>query len=236
MRTYVEVGDSEELRLKGALLVYQGRSRGFVAWYEVRRSDAAGAPFLGEAQEVSTEFVRHLAQGLGRDVPIEVLPANVLVRTPEVIVWWTPAEARTMFFTPADSEAHRLNGQRLPQPSLVWKLTGRDLYVRALFENRRPSAATKLWVAPYWNVDGETGWICQGSMRSPDVNGTAAINLWERAFFQSEFTHQNGVRKLTAHPRGFFGLWSSLAGTRKRFPVAYLNPTNETLQDFVTRG
>src|ERR1700746_2743134 len=106
MKAYIDIGGSEELRLKGALLVYQGKSRGFVAWHEVRRSDAAGAPFLGEAQEVSTEFVRRLAQGLGRDVPIEVLPENVLVRTPEVIVWWTPAEARTMFFTLADSEAH----------------------------------------------------------------------------------------------------------------------------------
>ena len=140
-----------------------------------------------------------------------------------------------MFFTPADAEAHRLSGQSFPQPPLVWKVSGRDLWVRALFENRRPEATTKLCVAPYWNVDGETGWTCQGSMHSPEASGVTAITLWEQAFFQSEFTHQNGVRKLTTHPQGFFGLWSSLAGTRRRFPVAYLNPTNEILQEFVKR-
>jgi hypothetical protein len=63
MNTYVEIGGSEELRLRGALLVYQGRSRGFVTWHEARQTDAGGAPFLGEAQELTTEFVHQLAQG-----------------------------------------------------------------------------------------------------------------------------------------------------------------------------
>jgi PRTRC genetic system protein B len=235
MRTYVEIGGSEELRLKGALLVYQGRSRGFVTWHEVQQADSHGAPFLGEAQELSTEFVRHLAHGLGTDTLTEIFPENVLVRTAEMIAWWTPAGPRTMFFTSNDPEAHRLSGRRFPQPPLVWKVSGKDLWVRALFENRRPGAKMKLMIAPYWNVDGETGWTCQGSMRSPEESGIASIALWEQAFFQSEFTHQNGVRKLSTHPDGFLGLWSSLAGTPRRFPVAYLNPTNETLQEFVIR-
>ena len=152
-----------------------------------------------------------------------------------MIVWWTPAMVRTIFLTSHDAGADRLNGQRFPQPPLVWKVSGRDLWVRALFEDRRPQAKTKLMVAPYWNVDGETGWTCQGSMRCPEESGITSIARWEQAFFQSEFTHQNGVRKLTTHPDGFIGLWSSLAGTRRRFPVEYLNPTNEALQEFVMR-
>ena len=34
MNIYVDVGGSEALALKGALLVYQGKSRSFVAWHE----------------------------------------------------------------------------------------------------------------------------------------------------------------------------------------------------------
>jgi hypothetical protein len=34
MNIYVDVGGSEALTLKGALLVYQGKSRSFVAWHE----------------------------------------------------------------------------------------------------------------------------------------------------------------------------------------------------------
>src|SRR6185295_10708543 len=140
-----------------------------------------------------------------------------------------------MFFAPHDPDAHKLNGKPFYQPPTVWKVKGKDLWVRALPENRRPVAETQLMIAPYWNVDGETGVICQGSMRSPEDPSVNAILLWERAFFQSEFTHHTGVRRLTTHPGGFLGLWTSLAGGRRRFPLKYLTPTKESLQEFIIR-
>ncbi len=236
MNAHVDIGGSEVLALKGALLVYQGRNHGFVTWHEVRRDVAGGAPFLGEAREVTTEFVKHLTQGLGTRVPLEILPDNILARTAETMAWWTPATVRTMFFAVHDQDAYKLNAKRFAQPPLVWKVNGKDLWVRALAENRQPSVATQLMIAPYWNVDGETGWTCQGSMRSPDSLGVDMLPLWERAFFQSEFTHHTGTRRLTFHPGGFLGLWSSLAGGQRRFPVKYLAPAKETLQGFISRS
>jgi PRTRC genetic system protein B len=138
-----------------------------------------------------------------------------------------------MFFAQHDRELERLNGKRFPHPPLVWKVSGRDLWVRALTENRRPNATTKLMTAPYWNVDGATGWTCQGSMRSPEDNGVGSIDLWERAFFESEFTHASGVTRLTTHRGGFLGLWKSLAERRKAFPVEHLTSARETLREFV---
>ncbi len=234
MTSYVEIGGSEALTLKGALLLYQGRNHGFVSWHELRKDPSGGAPFLGEAQELTTEFVHRLAQGLGRQIPVEVLPENIVVRTAETLMWWTPPTVHTMFFRPTDEEAATLSGKRFPQPALVWKVTGKDLWVRALVGNQRPTADTKLMTAPYWNVDGETGWTCQGSMRSPEEPGSDAIPLWEKAFFQSEFTHQTGPRRLTTHPDGFFGLWRGLAG-RKLFPGKYLAPGRESLKEFAKR-
>ena len=119
MNAYVDIGGSEVLALKGALLVYKGKSRGFITWHEARRSTTEGAPFLGEAQELTTEFVHHLAQDLGTRVPAEILPENVLARTAETIAWWTPAMVRTMFFAAHDPEAYKLNGKRFLQPPLV---------------------------------------------------------------------------------------------------------------------
>lgn len=234
MKACVEIGGSEALTLKGALLLYQGRTHGFVTWHELRQSPTGGAPYLGEARAITTEFVHRLAQGLGTQLAVEVLPETVVVRTAETIVWWTPRTVHTMFFRQMDRDAAKPSGKRFPQPALVWKVTGKDLWVRALAGNQRPAADTKLMSAPYWNVDGETGWTCQGSMRSPDEAGTAAISLWEKAFFQSEFTHQTGTQRLTTHPGGFFGLWRELAG-RKRFPEKYLVPANESLEEFAVR-
>ena len=233
MNIQVDIGGSETLSLKGALLVYQGKSRSFVAWHEARNSEQ-GAPLLGEAQSLTTEFVRGLAQGLGSRIPVEIIPENVLVRTPESISWWTPAMHRKMFFRSTDQDTLSLNGKRLPQPPLVWRVSGRELWVRAMFANTRPEPATKLCVAPYFNVNGEDGLTCQGTMRSPDDAGVAAIPLWEQAFYQSEFTHQNGARRLTSHPDGFLGLWRSLSGSRKPFPAQHLTPANQTFLEFVT--
>jgi len=234
MNVYVDIGGTEVLTLQGALLVYRGKSRGFVSWHEVRRNTSEGAPFLGEAQELTTDFINHIAESLGTSVPTEILPENVLARTAEITAWWTPSTARTMFFA-ADEEARKLNGHRFFQPPLVWKVVGRDVWVRALQENRRPAARTPLMIAPYWNVDGETGWTCQGSMRSPEDSSVNAMQQWERAFFQSEFTHHTGTKRLTTHPDGFLGLWRSLAGGRRKFPLRYLAPAKETLQEFIMR-
>src|SRR5881296_3469872 len=116
MNAYVDIGGSEALSLKGALLVYRGSSRGFVTWHEVRNEKSEGAPFLGEAQELTTDFVRHLAEGLGTAIPMEILPENVLARTAETIAWWTPAMVRTIFFARHDPDAYKLNGKRFLQP------------------------------------------------------------------------------------------------------------------------
>ncbi len=235
MNVYVDLAGAETLALKGALLVYQSKNRGFVTWHEVRRANTEGAPFLGEAQELTTEFVHRLAEGLGAHVPVEVLPETVLARTAEMISWWTPAGPRTMFYAAHDKEAAKLNGQRFPQPPLVWKVSGQDLQIRAMADDRRPGAGTQLCVAPYWNVNGESGSVCQRTMRSPNDPGDAAISLWEQAFFRSEFTHQIGARSLTTHPGRYIGLWRAVHG-RKLFPVEYLVPARETLQEFITGG
>jgi PRTRC genetic system protein B len=134
-----------------------------------------------------------------------------------------------MFFGGTNEEARKLNGLVFPHPSLIFKVSGRDLSVRAVATNSRPSPETPMKTAPYWNTDIR---VCPGSMRVPDTIDVASISQWEDAFFQSEFTHAAGAVRLTSHPEGFIGLWRSLAG-KKRFPVQYLTDAGETLQELV---
>ena len=235
MECHVELGGSEELGLKGAILVYQGNSRSFASWHAARVPEGGGAPHLAEGQPLTTAFVRALAEGLGARVAPEILPERVLARTPETIVWWSPAQVRTMFFGGAEEKAKHISGRRFPQPALVWKVTGRELWLRAVAASRRPDAGTPLKTAPYYNVS-EQGVVCQGSMRAPDETGAATIDLWERAFFESEFTHAYGAVRLTKHPGGSFGLWTSIAGKKKPFPVQFLTDAHETLRQFVERS
>jgi PRTRC genetic system protein B len=225
-------GSADNLTLKGAILVYTGSRDAFVTWHEAEEREGR-APGLGPAQPLSTAFLRTLAQGLGSRVRPEILPENVLMRTPDVLMWWIPAGRRRMFFRETDEALGALNGQVFPQPGLIFRVSGRELRIRALRESVRPRATTLLHVAPYYNAQ-EDGLICQGSMRSPEGPFVAAMEGWEEAFFGSEFTHVWGGGRMCRYKGGVGGLWRELAGKRS-FPVEQLAEARQTLQAFAER-
>ena len=233
MNAHVRIGDNRIFSLKQAVLLYQEGSRAFATLHEVkcRRHEA---PYLCAGQSVTMGFLETLAAGLGANIAAEVLPDHVLARTPELIAWWSRAQRRLMFFGNGNADTRKLNGKMYPHPALVFMLHGRELFVRALAENRRPAAATPLKNAPYWNTDTD-GRVCLGSMRVPEEVSVGSLSGWEEAYFASEFTHPSGAVRLTSHPGGFLGLWSNLAGRKQRFPVKFLADSKQTLQEFVQR-
>jgi len=233
MNAHVRIGDNRIFSLKQAVLLYQEGSRAFATLHEVKcRPDEA--PYLCAGQSVTTAFLETLAAGLGASMAAEVLPDHVLARTPELIAWWSRAQRRLMFFSDGNADARKLNGKMYPHPALVFMIHGRELSVRALAENRRPAAATPLKNAPYWNTDAD-GRVCLGSMRVPEEVSVGSLSGWEEAYFASEFTHPSGAVRLTSHPLGFLGFWSSLEGRRHSFPVNFLADSKQTLQEFVER-
>jgi PRTRC genetic system protein B len=131
----------------------------------------------------------------------------------------------------SEGKAADLNGRIFPQPPLVWRVADGQLKIRALTENKRPEAKTKLAVAPYWNLS-DNGTVCTGSMRRPENASVSAISAWERGFYESAFTHAN-VGRLTRYKDGFEGLWSGLTGKRTLFPLDSLIVLPETLAQFV---
>ena len=231
MTSNVRIGDNRIFTLKQAVLLYQDGSTTFATLHEVK-SLREGAPYLGAGQSVTTGFLERLARGLGASLAAEVLPENVLARTPELIVWWSPEKRRLLFFGDGSKDTEKLNGRMYPHPALVFMVSGGELFVRALGENRRPTADARLRNAPYWNTDAH-GRVCLGSMRVPEQVSAGSLSGWEDAYFASEFTHPSGAVHLTTHPGGFLGLWSSLAGRDRRFPVKSLADSNQTLQEFV---
>jgi PRTRC genetic system protein B len=233
MNTYIRIGDSRTFALKQAVLLYQDGTRAFATLHEVKHRPNE-APYLCAGQSVTTGFLETLAKGLGASMAAEVLPEYVLARTPDLIAWWSRARPRLMFFGEDNEETRALNGKMYPHPALVFIIQGRELFVRALAENRRPSANTRLCNAPYWNTDAD-GRVCLGTMRVPDERGVASLAGWEHAYFASEFTHPSGAVRLTTHPGGYVGLWWSLSGRKRAFPVKFLAESKQTLQEFVER-
>src|SRR5207247_10334589 len=166
------------------------------------------APYLAPGQALTSDFLKTLAAELGARITAEILPANVLARTPDMISWWSRARREVMFFGGADQKGRELNGAIYPHPALVFKVTDRELFVRALEKDERPAEETPLKTAPYWNVDS-AGRVCLGSMRVPDEVAVASLADWQFGFFRSEFTHTNAAARLTSHRQGFFGVGKS---------------------------
>jgi PRTRC genetic system protein E len=61
------------------------------------------------------------------------------------------AQAGGQVFGGVDPEARVLDGGSYPHPALVFKVTRRELFVRALARDERPTGETPLKTAPYWN-------------------------------------------------------------------------------------
>jgi PRTRC genetic system protein B len=140
-----------------------------------------------------------------------------------------------MFFESAtDKEANALSGGMFPHPALVFVATARQLSVRALPGNERPTSRTPLMSAPYWNTY-EDGSVCAGSMRVPTAEVSSSITAaWEQGFFESAFTHPAGAVRLTSYKGGIIPMWTSVLG-RDAFPDQYLVTAHETLLQFIRR-
>jgi len=234
MHAYVAIGANSEFKLSEAVLIYRAGGGGaFASLHRIKQADD-GIPYLAPGEPLTTAFVRTLAHGLGAQVKPEMFSENILARTPDLLVWWSRPQQRVMFFGGTDEEARKINGLVFPHPALIFKLLGKDLFVRAIATSSRPGPGTPLKTAPYWNTDAR-GLVCAGSMRVPESSDIVSIPGCEGAYFQSEFTHAAGAVRLTSHPGGFIGLWRSLVGS-KRFPVQYLTDAGETVQEFVARG
>ncbi|HYK37796.1 PRTRC system protein B [Alloacidobacterium sp.] len=230
MQVQIAIGENHRFELREALLVYHGNQTTFITKHEVITQQNT-APALGPAQPLTLAFVESLVRSLGGGAAAEVFPENILARSDRMIAWWTPAQRRQMFYQHSEGKADQLNGRIFPQPPLVWRAADGQLKIRALTENKRPQVQTKLAVAPYWNLS-DCGTVCTGSMRCPGNASVAAISDWERAFYESAFTHANGGR-LTHHKGGFVGLWSELTGKRALFPLKTLIVLPQTLAQFV---
>jgi PRTRC genetic system protein B len=234
MQAYVAIGANCEFKLSEAVLVYRAGGGGaFASLHRVQQTDG-GVPYLVPGEPLTTAFLRTLAQGLGAQVKPEIFTECILARTSDLLVWWSRPQRRIMFFGGTDPEARKLNGLVFPHPALVFKVLGKDLFVRAMATSSRPTPETPLKTTPYWNTDSR-GLVCPGSMRVPESSDITSIPAWVDAYYQSEFTHAAGAVRLTSHPEGFIRLWRCLTG-RKRFPVQYLTDAGETLQEFVARG
>jgi PRTRC genetic system protein B len=142
-------GSNRSYGLSKAILLYSDGQETFATVHEPKNSPDGGPPYLDASEPLSLEFLRQLAKGLGQTVAREILPANVLARTPDLMVWWTKPQRRAMFFSDS-SDGRTLNGKIFPQPPLVFRACGSELAVRALAEKHLARRVHDLYFEPQY--------------------------------------------------------------------------------------
>lgn len=186
---------------------------------------AAGRPLTREALLAMFE---ELAKK--HSLNTDIIPEKVLSISADHMVWWMPAGERNVFF---NNKELGKRAAKVPHPALMFAIVKGQWYIFALAKNERPNEETVLHFAPYFNVYDSCA-ICAGSARVPRGISANATGEWEKAFFDSEFTHINGKEKKATHPRGEYAMWKELLdGFYLTFPVEFLAPTQFTLTTFM---
>jgi PRTRC genetic system protein B len=233
----VTLGSGVPMDLNAALLIYTGRGRDnvFVTAHEVDRSGKE--PKLGAGVPATNEtLARLLAPVAAASIYRGFLPERLLAIGPGALVWWCPPATRTVWFR-SDGDKGALLGDRhgrVQQPGLVFAVSGGKWYVFAVKGANRPGPDTALFRAPYFNVWADRGEVCVGNVRTPGTTGHEAMDAWERAFFESRFTHPNPGFRVRFKGSGY-AFWKQLLdrGASARFPERALYPTDHNLAHLV---
>lgn len=224
-----------DLVLSSAILLYKAGwnrnaqgSPAFASIHAVEQHDTG--PVIAAGQPLTRQKLRRWTEILGQSAAPEILPENVLVAHPDMLVWWLPEQVRQAYFhitTPTKdlTTLHTKCTVPVPYPAHLLVATRKGLGVYALKDSKRPTADTAVLHSPVLNVflDGK---LCWGNIAKPKSLGVAAIPEFERAVFESWSTHPNAGQNQTITGKGgLVRLWDDLA-TRKaqRFPVRVLKP------------
>lgn len=242
MKTLVEFGSGQmNFKLTSALLVYADGNARAATVHEI--ATYHGRPSLKPGQPISLASLEALITGLGRSTGARFISERVISLGLERVAWWCPAGRRRIWFkpnsrfdkSPSDETKRllKLNGQFVHYPPLLF-IAARGLSVFALVKKERPTLETRVWKAPVWNLSN--GGMCNGNLTLP-TSTADNIEGFERAFFDSAFTHNSAGGVLTAHPGGHAGLWEALA-KRKTAPAmdfwtANLIRTKQTVKDLL---
>lgn len=207
-------------RVTEALLLYRGDGNAALATRHVVEDGQIGAGRCLTHEDLA-RLARELAGGSGGARTI--LPAHVLYADGARLLWWRPASRRPAFFNTGRKEFDgELRGKSALYPALLFMALPQALWIWALADDARPAAGTPLYRAPVLNVYA-SGHMCAGTAKLP-LELTTDTAPWERAFFETTFTHSNlHGAELTRHPGGHDALWRRLANPRtKRFDPAWL--------------
>lgn len=229
-----EVGASQSLGLKAAILIYEGgndytghSSPPLVTVHKIAYPDEKNkfSPVILPGQPVTRGDIEVLSKSLSNAAnTLSWLPPTVLSVSASRLVWYQPGQRRRIWFNAEAKDYMYLNGKEVAHPALVFDAEiNEGLRILALDDDSRPIPASALYRAPYMNLYS-LGEMCRGNSPTPKTFSPEAMALYEASFYESAFSHTNLTGEaLTRHPKGPVYMWDDLQRLKK-FPAKWLCP------------
>jgi PRTRC genetic system protein B len=229
----LQVPSTGTVHLRRAVLIYDDKKGSALATvHDVVEAD--GEPVIGAGQAMTPRAAMELARALlKRAAHGGFLPETVLYLNGDLIVWWVPPARTHIAFRVGKEHAEGFGGlergETVPHPGLVFAASSKVWCVWAVKGAARPTPATPLYQAPYFNVNAQGG-ICRGNVSVPEGATGEKIAAWNDAFLHSYFTHPNVAGKLVSYRGGAYAFWKAMLDGRFRaFPERVLVDAKITL-------
>lgn len=219
-----------------ALVFYNSEKRYNETYVEYYDMDKNGSPI--NAHPLTMLEAKKLAESLHIDAQKHkmlksdgLLKSNILSfdAQKEKIIWYTKAKKQQLYFTENLGIASGLANI----PPLIWKADRETLSVFALSSDRRPSAGSTLFHAPFFNIY-QNGTVCLGTVdiQLKEINTVKAFTeIWQSYFFNSYFSHlMSGHNPVDGN---CVMLWTDLINLDMEFPYERLIKSNQKLKDIL---
>lgn len=185
------------------------------------KETVALAEVLNTCTEVNNDFL--ISKGL---LPEKILHVNSKLG---FAIWYTHEQKVNLLFK---QDLGIPCGEAFV-PSMIWKATKNSLDVYAIKENQRPTEATKLYFAPFFNIH-ENGNVCMGTVDieiDKHSHLEDFVKAWEDYFWSSYFSHLIG--NYSPVKGNIVQLWKGLIGTDKAFPNDVLIKNSKQLKELL---
>ena len=223
---------------KLCLMVYECKrgheSEYYMESHEVNEQGAimAGRPLMQETIDglIDTFFdERKNSVTITGVLPENLLSFQSLPGGKYKMVWYRPAEERVLLHKP---QLKLPSAVKAWVPATLYSTDGRHLEVMALGSNARPTAATRLYRPPYFNVN-DSGDVCLGTANrnKPERTYAGIMEYWEDLFWKSEATHENGGKKVKEG--SLAEAWKKKIKTGEKWKQAELVSSKQTLKHYL---
>jgi len=230
----IDLPTAPDLLARFALVVYtdDAQESGVVMRHEL--TECHGRTHLSPGIPVTRSTIETLMR-LNAIQTLTFIPPHVIAIGVGAIAWvQEPCEQTLLFQRVSDPAVAELDGQRFPQPRLLFIAKGQQLFVYALRGTTRPEADTPLCAAPYYNIFGNHQ-VCTGNMVRPAEVTPAQTTEHSEGFFRSNFTHLSGGSKRWTGQFTYRELWDA-ARAAGAFCDDWLVPAGLTVAQAIGGG